>query len=293
MFQPDSSPLGSGEPTRHRLAVERAPFAHVQGLDAPGRGRFGGALFAALALHVALAARSLWNLDDVGAFARLIQQSIQAQIEQRMQIAIEPEPVAEPEPEPEPVPEPEPTPAPPVEKPPPAPREVQPPAPAEAQAARVLTAEPDPDEPLDLTGNAFVQGNADSYAGGVTASKGTATQAVRSRVARGDGVVGGTGTAAASAVDRSRRAEPVETNWDCPFPAESDVEQINYQQVNVAVTVSSQGKALDVKVLGSPGFGFGRAAQRCGLGKTFLPALDREGSPVTTTIQIKVTFKRR
>jgi len=50
---------------------------------------------------------------------------------------------------------------------------------------------------------------------------------------------------------------------------------------------------LDVKVIGDTSFGFGRAAQRCALGKTFVPALNREGAPVTTTIPIVVTFVRR
>jgi protein TonB len=157
----------------------------------------------------------------------------------------------------------------------------------------VLTAEPTPDEPLDLTGDAFVQGNADYYAGGITAAKGTSTQAVRNQGARADGVVGGTGTAPASAVDRSRPAGTPEKNWDCPFPAEAELEQINYQQVRVAVTVSPEGKALDVKVIGDTGFGFGRAAQRCALRKAFIPALDRGGNPITATIPIVVTFVRR
>jgi protein TonB len=178
------------------------------------------------------------------------------------------------------------------EKPPPAaPKEA--PAPAAAQAGKVLTAEPTPDEPLDLTGDAFVQGNADYYAGGITASKGTSTEAVRNQAARSDGVVGGTGTAPASSIDRSRAAGTVGTNWDCPFPAEAELEQINYQQVRVAVTVSAQGKALEVKVIGDTSFGFGRAAQRCALSKAYIPALDRGGNPITTTVPIVVTFVRR
>jgi protein TonB len=157
----------------------------------------------------------------------------------------------------------------------------------------VLTAEPTPDEPLDLTGDAFVQGNADFYAGGITASKGTSTQAVRNQAARADGVVGGTGTAPASSVDLSRAAGITEKNWDCPFPAEADLEQINYQQVRVAVTVSAAGKPLEVKVIGDTSFGFGRAAQRCALRKTYVPALDRGGNPITTTVALVVTFVRR
>ena len=37
-----------------------------------------------------------------------------------------------------------------------------PPPPAPAQAAKVLTQEPKPDEPVDLTGNTIIQGNADT-----------------------------------------------------------------------------------------------------------------------------------
>ena len=70
----------------------------------------------------------------------------------------------------------QPEPAPPVKA---TPREAPPPAAAPAQAAKVLTQEPDPNEPVDLTGNTIVQGNADSYAGGTTAANGTSTRAVR------------------------------------------------------------------------------------------------------------------
>jgi protein TonB len=155
----------------------------------------------------------------------------------------------------------------------------------------VLTAEPDPDEPVDLTGTTFVQGNADSYAGGVTASSGTSKIAVRTPSARGDGVVGGKGTAPYTGVDRSRDADIVERQWACPFPPEAD--HINYERVNVVVTVSAQGKALDVQVVGSPGYGLGRAAQRCAWSKTYIPKLDRDGTPLTSTITIVVTFERR
>ena len=78
-----------------------------------------------------------------------------------------PPPTAEPEAKPEPAP-------PPVHM-----RDVPPPPPAPAQAAKVLTAEPTPDEPIDLTGNTIVQGNADSYAGGFTSGNGTSANAVR------------------------------------------------------------------------------------------------------------------
>ncbi|HVZ32848.1 MAG TPA: energy transducer TonB [Polyangiaceae bacterium] len=155
----------------------------------------------------------------------------------------------------------------------------------------MLAAEPDPEEPLDLTGNTFVQGNADAYVGGVTAANGRATQPVRNLRARADGVPGGTGAAAPSGADRSRRATPLEKNWDCPFPAEAG--GIDSLLVNVAVTVSPSGKVTKVDVLGDPGHGFGREAVRCAFTQSFSPALDQSGNPVATTIAIVVRFKRR
>ena len=59
------------------------------------------------------------------------------------------------------------------------------------------------------------------------------------------------------------------------------------------LTVSAQGKPLDVQVVGNPGHGLGRAAQRCAWSKTYLPKLDRSGTPLTSTITIVVTFERR
>lgn len=297
MLQPDQSLVGSAGPMKANARGEQPPFIYVQGLEALGTRRFALALAVALSLHLMMAFRGIVTLKEVGDFARTVRDSVQAQVRQSIDVMVEPEPEPPPEPEPEPEPPAEPEPPPPVpqppaEKPPPT-AQPEPPAPAAAQAGRVLTAEPDPDEPLDLTGDAFVQGNADFYAGGVTASKGTATQAVRNVQARADGVVGGVGTAPASAVDRSRPAAPQQRNWNCPFPPESDIEQINYQNVTVSVTVSAAGKPLDVKVLSNGGFGFGPAAQRCALSKVFLPALDREGNPITTTIPIIVNFERR
>jgi periplasmic protein TonB len=293
MPRSDSPALDGGSPIRMQTFRVPVPFARVHDLGHWSNHRFSSAFLLALGLHFAVGTRGLFGLDELGDFARLVQSGVQARLRRDVEVDVRPEPEPEPEPPPPPEPEPEPKPvALPPEKPPPAaPKEA--PAPAAAQAAKVLTAEPTPDEPLDLTGDAFVQGNADYYAGGITASKGTSNQAVRSQAARADGVVGGTGTAPASSVDRSRAAGTVGTNWDCPFPAEAELEQINYQQVRVAVTVSAQGKALEVKVIGDTSFGFGRAAQRCALSKTFIPALDRGGNPITTTVPIVVTFVRR
>jgi protein TonB len=172
------------------------------------------------------------------------------------------------------------------------------PPPAAAQAGKVLTAAPDPNEPVDLTGQGFVTGNAETYAGGVTAANGTATTAVRDQGARGDGVGAGKGTTPAAlpaGPDRSRPAGVSPgSNWSsCPFPAEADADQIDFQLVTIMVTVRPDGSAQSVKVVNDPGHGFGRAARQCALGQRFVPALDREGNPVlASTPPISVRFTR-
>src|SRR6187397_1994889 len=67
-----------------------------------------------------------------------------------------------PPPPPPPTPEKEPEPPPPVARaaPPPPPDALAKP-PAAAEAGKVLTSEPDPDEPVDLTGEGFVTGTGD------------------------------------------------------------------------------------------------------------------------------------
>ncbi len=101
----------------------------------------------------------------------------------------------------------------------------RPPPPAPAEAGKVLTADPDPDAPVDLTGEGFVTGEGE-FKGGITANTGTAQKAVRDLSAKPGGVPGGTGAAPAPATrapeqDQSRAASPVGTSWsDCGFPAE-------------------------------------------------------------------------
>jgi protein TonB len=174
-------------------------------------------------------------------------------------------------------------------------REREAPPPAPAQAGKILTQEPDPNEPVDLTGQGFVTGNAESYAGGVTANTGTSAKAVRDLNANVGGVPGGTGTKpVVSGPDLSRLPGVVgSSQWDCPFPAEADAEDINYQRVKVLIVVRADGTAQDVKVIGDPGNGFGREARKCALARRYEPALNREGQPTAGTIpQINITFQR-
>ncbi len=171
-----------------------------------------------------------------------------------------------------------------------------PPPPAPAQAAKVLTQEPDPNEPVDLTGNTIVQGNADAYAGGFTASNGTDSRAVRS-MASPSGAVGGTGPVRAGAVtgpDRSRRASLLDGSaWDhAPFPPEADSVQVDEAYVLVEIDVGADGKASAVRVVKDPGNGFGREARRFAATQRYTPALDHDGNPVPGTIRFNVHYSR-
>jgi protein TonB len=201
----------------------------------------------------------------------------------------QPEPEAKPEPEPETPPEPPKSEA----VPPPAPKPMkrvqalEKAAPAAAQAAKVLVAEPK--EVLDF-GETFVQGNAASYAGGVTESGGTSAKAVRDTNARAYGVPGGTGT---GAIDRSREPSLAEgTRWDCPFPEEADDDGMDHGVVTLSVTISASGSVDTVAVKGDPGHGFGREARRCALRKRWQAGRDRAGNPIAATRLLNVRFDR-
>jgi periplasmic protein TonB len=196
-----------------------------------------------------------------------------------------------PPPPPAPTEEAKPEPAP----PPPAraiPHEAPPP-PAPAQAGKVLTQEPDPNEPVDLTGNTIVTGNADAYAGGSTATNGTSTRAVRD-LASPVGVPGGTGTPQAKppGPDRSRAASVGGTEWNCPFPQEADTAQIDEAYVTLQVDLRADGSPEAVRVVADPGNGFGREARRCAMSKHFPAALDHDGTPIVGSFKAKVHFSR-
>ena len=201
----------------------------------------------------------------------------------------------EPPPPPPPAPEETAQPEPPPVKA--APHDAPPPAAAPAQAAKVLTQEPDPNEPVDLTGNTIVQGNADSYAGGTTSANGTSNRAVRNIVTSPAGVPGGTGAPQATAPsgpDRSRKCSVGGTEWNAPFPPEADTAQIDEAYVMLQVDVKPDGTPAAVRVLADPGNGFGREARRYALAQHYPPALDHDGnpSPGLCTFSTRVHFSR-
>lgn len=201
-----------------------------------------------------------------------------------------------PPPPPAPLPDPEPKP----EPAPPAPRanphELPPPPPAPAQAGKVLTQEPDPNEPVDLTGNTIVTGNSEAYAGGTTTSNGTSTTAVRG-LASPNGVPGGKGPPQAAPVaapgpDRARRASPLNHDWNAPFPSEADVAQIDEALVTLQVDVRADGVPTAVRIVKDPGNGFGRSARQYAMTQRFQVALDRDGNPIPSTTNVIVHFSR-
>ena len=177
--------------------------------------------------------------------------------------------------------------------------EAPPPPPAPAQAAKVLTQEPKPDEPVDLTGNTIVTGNADAFAGGFTAGNGTNANAVHSMPSPA-GVPGGTGAAAGRAARRRRgrtargpRRSAGAREWSCPFPPEADTAQIDEAFVTLQVDVRPDGTPTAVRVLGDPGNGFGREARRCAMNKRYATALDHDGTAIAgTTKAFRVHFSR-
>ncbi len=168
-------------------------------------------------------------------------------------------------------------------------------APAAARAAAVLTREPDPNEPLDLT-EGFVSGSAAIYAGGQTMTSGTSSSAVHTRPAA-TGVVGGVGPPdaplTASGTDLSRRPGVTgRAEWRCPFPPEADAEQIDHAVVTLKVDVDRFGTAMSAVATKETGYGFGREARRCALHQRWSPALDHQGKPVRGSTTLNVRFDR-
>jgi hypothetical protein len=122
-----------------------------------------------------------------------------------------------------------------------------PPPPTPAQAAKVLTREADPNDPVDLTGDTIVQGAADSYAGGFTTAVGTNPNAVRTAPSP-SGAATGTGPVTPHAQapvgpDRSRPAScgGAGTEWNVPFPPEADSLQIDDAFVVLQIDVRPDG----------------------------------------------------
>ncbi|WP_437683788.1 energy transducer TonB [Sorangium sp. So ce131] len=273
--------------------------------------RVGAAIGIALALtsHGAASAKALASaaLHDMREMAEEMRRGIHDHLWAMYEVDLTP-PKAEPPPkEPEPEPEPEPQPAPKLAAPPPAANTPPPPKddpyeppPAAAAAAKVLTQEPDPDEPLDMLDQGIVSGDGQGVGYGRVAAAGTATAPTYNPNAKVGGTQGGKGTGdpapppAPAGPDRSAPAGLVGgSSWNCAFPPEADVEQIDQANVVLMVTVRPDGSPLSVKIVSDPGHGFGRAARMCALGRRYTPQKDRAGAAISgTTPPITVRFTR-
>jgi periplasmic protein TonB len=253
-------------------------------------------ILGSLLVHAVVGEKAASTLGEVHAFAVLVRAQIREHLHAQIDIDVTepPPPPPPPPPEPEPPPEPKeiPTPSPVVAPPPDAPQQ----APAAAEAGKVLTADPDPNEPVDLTGDGFVSGTGDRFAGGVTATNGTSKGAVRDIRAKPQGVgkalPGPVSSAAGS--NLSRAATPMGGGWnDCGFPAEADIEGIDNAVVSLTVTVGPDGRAKSVTILKDPGNGFGQATRACAFRKQFAAALDLAGNPITmSTAPFTVRYVR-
>ena len=271
------------------------PLERVLGLDQRRGHRWGLLLgfLTALAAHGTAGTPVLRSFPYLTELTRGVRQFMADRLRSQVDIDVDKPPPPPPPPPPD---EKEPEPPPPAaHAPPPPPHEAAAKPPA-AEAGKVLTAEPNPDEPVDLTGDGFVTGNGDRFAGGVTATRGTAKTAVRSLEASPTGV--GTAPHAAPppapSVNLSRPPGLPGGSWgDCPFPPEADAEGINNVRVKISVTVKADGHVRSVTVLADPGYGFAGAARQCTMRKVFTPALNATGEPVEQTMPpFTVHFER-
>ena len=279
MAQPAIPSLPSSESTR------RDPLAAVLGLggDAARVGALLG-LLGALTLHGAAGVQAAANLYEAENFAISVAEYVKNNLQ--LQIDIDSTPPPPPPPPTPPPPEAEPEKAPPP--PPQAANEPPPPPPAPAEAGKVLTSDPDPDAPVDLTGDGFVTGNGE-FRGGITSGSGTAKTAVRDIKAQPSGVAAGTGAAPAPVAkapekDLSQAAMPMGTSWsDCGFPAEAQLDGVEFGIVKLVVIVTPEGRAKSVTILSDPGSGFGNHARQCAMRRTYKPALDKSGQAVVSS----------
>jgi protein TonB len=228
---------------------------------------------AAVGIHAGLLALAVRSQGSLEPWAAELAMRIHAELGR--ETFVEPTPPPPPPPEPPP-PEPEPPPrrakAEPRSEPPPP-----------AQAGKVIAQDPGPAEPLDLTGNVFVTGTADAYAGGVTSSSGTNPQAVESRVVE----------PTAPPRDLSAPVGLAEEDWRCPWPALAESADVNHAVAIVKVRVRADGTPTEASVVSDPGMGFGEAAVACALRARYQPARNSSGAAVASlSPPIRVRFTR-
>ncbi len=146
---------------------------------------------------------------------------------------------------------------------------------APARAGKIVAA---PGAPLDLTGDVFVEGEGNAYAGGATSPTGTGTTPTRQV---GEPPAAPTKTPTTPA--KPSRAAPVSLptdEWNCPWPDEAQELPLDEQTATIRVTVRADGSVESSQVVQDPGDGFAAAAIRCARRTRFTPAKDAEGRPI-------------
>ncbi|HEV8551700.1 MAG TPA: energy transducer TonB [Polyangiaceae bacterium] len=287
--------MNAPRPTPAMVEVDgHEPLDRVLGLGRSDRSALAAAFLLAIVAHATAGKGVFRTFPYLRELASAVRKGTHDRLHQQVEID-EDKPPPPPPPPPEPEKEPAPPPPPAAHAPPPPPEAAAKP-PAAAEAAKVLTQDPDPDEPVDLTGEGFVTGNGDRFAGGVTAAKGTSRVAARAPQAAATGTGTGAGPVAppAPTVNLTRTAGPGPGDWnDCGFPPEAEAEGLNVAKVMVSVTVRSDGRARAVSVLKDPGYGFGSWARQCAMRKSYQTALNAQGQPVEqTTPPFTIRFTR-
>lgn len=156
-----------------------------------------------------------------------------------------------------------------------------------AAAGKVVAAEPRADEPLDFTGFDIATGKGQEYAGGITASSGTNTQAVHGEKIDRDAPPG------SSAGSRARPVGLPATEWSCPWPREAEALSLDEESVLLRVVVRPDGGVASAALVSDPGHGFGAVALACARAQRFPPARDEAGQAITATSPpIRVKFTR-
>jgi protein TonB len=256
----------------------------------------------AFALHVGALAAPLATLFEMAAYVEELHAELKDFFSTEYDVVVEEEKVAPPpEPAPEaPAPEPEPAAPLPNEPPPPEDDPYPEDKPPEAgEAPDVYTQEDDNVEELPGTWSIPDKDGSTSLVPGYVAPKGKSKTAVRDRRARQNGRKGGTGSSGGNGNGNGRKSQARSatysggSNWNCPFPPQADLEQIDRATATVVVSVGADGRAKGVQVVSDPGYGFGAMAKQCAMSQRYEPALDADGRRIGgTTPPINVRFRR-
>lgn len=259
---------------------------------APPRGRRGlGAVLLAAIVHAGVGMWLLEQRSTLEGWSAEVAARVHEELN-RVEI-VELPPPTPPPPEPPPPSEPAPQLA---DAPPPTPV-LAPPAPRTrlkvgnppARAGKIVAASPGA---LDLTGEVFVEGKGDAYAGGAT-SPGGAGQRPGSQV----------GAPPAQPAPgkppppkQPSRAAPVSLRseqWNCPWPDAAADLPLDEQTATIRVTVRADGSVEASEIVEDPGDGFAPAALRCARATRFTPATDADGRPIrAVSPPIRVHFYR-